>query len=239
MPPAQLARHLDLANHHADSTPPDIHRLCQKVIQYGFNSAFVNPSYVSFIRENYHLKLKIGTVISFPLGQDVLDIKAAAAKRALVDGADELDISLDIGQLKTELARSIPPDQSRSLYDMKSLVDITKSFSSGKIIKFIIETGYLTPAEAASASLLVLASGADFVKTDSGLGPRGATIDDILTIRKAVGNKIRIKAAGGIETYHQAMDLIKAGADRLGTSHAVEIITQAPPAADQPSSASE
>jgi deoxyribose-phosphate aldolase len=221
MDPSQLAPYLDLANHHANSTPQDIKVLCEKVIKYGFNSAFVNPYHVSFVRENFGPKLKVGTVISFPLGQDVLDIKAAAAKRALQDGADELDVSLNINLLKS--------DQSSSLLEMRSLVEITKSAGDEKIIKFIIETGFLTPDEIMKASELVLASSADFVKTDSGMGPRGATIEDIQLIRKAIGDKIKIKAAGGIETYDQAIAFINAGVARIGTSRAVEIITQAKP----------
>lgn len=219
MDPAQLASYLDLANHHADSTPDDIRALCQKVIRYGFNSAFVNPIYVSLAKETLGVNGKVGTVVSFPLGQEVLEIKLAAARKSANDGADELDVSLNIGRLKSG-------QFEESLQEMEQIVNEIKTINASKIVKFIIETGFLTPEEIAKSSELVLKSGADFVKTDSGMGPRGATVEDIKIIKGVVGDKIKIKAAGGIETYDQAMALITAGANRLGTSHAVEILSQ-------------
>lgn len=219
MPPAQLAKYLDLANHHADSTPDQIKLLCQKVREFGFNSAFVNPFYVPLARSLMAQDGKVGTVISFPLGQDVLEIKLSAARRAISDGADELDVSLNVGRFKSA-------HFEESLQEMEQIVKEVKTIDSSRIVKFIIETGFLTPGEIVTASELVLKSGADFIKADSGLGPRGTSVEDIEIIKKTVGDKIKIKAAGGIETYDQAIALIQAGADRLGTSHAVEIITQ-------------
>lgn len=159
----------------------------------------------------------MGTVISFPLGQDTLTIKLAAIKDALKLGADELDVSANVALFKQA-------HWHQALEEMKQIVTTVKDSEPTKIIKFIIETGYLTPDEIRQAAQTVLASGADFVKTCSGLGPRGATVKDVTLIRQAIGHKLKIKVAGGISTYPQAISLIEAGADRLGTSKAVDII---------------
>jgi deoxyribose-phosphate aldolase len=213
----ELARYLDLANHHANATPADIRSLCRKVAKYRFHTAFVNPDHVPLARSILKGKAAVGTVVSFPLGQDFLEDKIAAAKHAVKAGADELDICMNIGRFKSG-------DTAYTKRELGALVKAAKASRKDIIVKFIIETGYLTDAEIRKASKIVLASGADFIKTDSGVGPRGASVKDILLIRKAVGSKIKVKAAGGITNYRQAMRLIRAGADRIGTSHAVEIV---------------
>jgi len=212
-----LASYLDLANHHADATPEQIKELCQNVVKYKFNSAFVNPVYVPLAKR--HLPhAKVGTVISFPLGQDAVDIKLAAVKLATRDGADELDISANVALFKTA-------SWDQATAEMTQLVTAAKAVNSHIIVKFIIETGYLTPDEIKRAALTVLQSGANFVKTCSGMGPRGATLEDVKLIRQAIGSKIKVKVAGGISTYKQALSFIAAGADRIGTSKAIEIVT--------------
>lgn len=212
----KLSSYLDLANHHADATPDQIKQLCANVIKYKFNAAFVNPLYVPSAKR-HSPQAKVGTVVSFPLGQDTLDIKLAATKKAAADGADELDISANVALFKTT-------SWDQATAEMTQLVTAAKAVNSHIIIKFIIETGYLTSDEIKQASLCVFNSGADFVKTCSGIGPRGATLEDIRLIREAVGNKINLKVAGGIATHAQALAFIQAGADRIGTSKAVEIV---------------
>lgn len=218
MDPKALAPYLDLANHHANATPEDIEDICDKVKKYGFNAVFVNPYYVSFARQKMGAGGKVGTVIAFPLGQETLEIKAAAAKTSAADGADELDVSLNVGLIKTGR-------WEESLAEMKYIVEAVKTIDEKKIVKFILETGYLTDDEIKKASVLALESGADFVKTNSGMGPRGVTVRDVELIKLATEGKIKIKVAGGVDTYEEAMALIKAGAGRIGTSKAVEIIT--------------
>lgn len=211
-----LSSYLDLANHHPDATPEQITTLCQNVLKYKFNAAFVNPLYVPLAKR--HLpSAKVGTVISFPLGQDALDIKLAAVKLAATQGADELDISANVALFKTA-------SWDEASTEMTQLITAAKAIDPAIIVKFIIETGYLTAAEIKQASLCVFNSGADFVKTCSGMGPRGATLEDVKLIRQAVGNRINLKVAGGIATYAQALAFIQAGADRIGTSKAVEIV---------------
>ncbi len=221
MNPKDLAPFLDLANHHANATFADIENICDKVKKYGFNAVFVNPYYVSFARQKMGAGGKVGTVISFPLGQEALEFKVATAKAAAVAGADEFDVSLNVGLIKAGR-------WEESLAEMESILQAIKAVGQEKIVKFIIEAGYLTGEEIKLASILVLRSGADFVKTTSGMGPRGAIVSDVELIKQATEGKIKIKVAGGVDTYEEAMALINAGAARIGTSKAVEIITPVP-----------
>jgi deoxyribose-phosphate aldolase len=197
--------------------PGDIRKLCRAVLRYGFNSAFVNACYVRLAKRQLRNRARVGTVVSFPLGQDTTSTKLAAALDAAKAGADELDISMNVGLFKAK-------EYSAVLREMRQIVRAVKRIKPKIVIKFIIEAGYLGRAEIAKASQLVLASGADFVKTCSGAGPRGAEISDVKIIRRAVGDKIRIKVAGGITTRAQALGFIRAGADRIGTSHAIQIV---------------
>lgn len=213
----ELAFHLDLANHHPNATPQDIKKLCALVLKHEFHTAFVNSCYVSLARKYLKNKAKVGTVISFPLGQDSLCSKINGVRDALKNGADELDASMNVGLFKAKQYSSV-------LNEMKAIVSTARKTKKSAIVKFIIETGYLTPEEIAKASQLVVSSGADFVKTCSGYGPRGAALSDVFTIKKAIGNKAKIKVAGGISSTKQAIAFLKAGAHRIGTSHAVEII---------------
>jgi deoxyribose-phosphate aldolase len=229
MDPRILARYLDLANHHPETTPEDIKILCQKVKEFGFHSAFVNPCFISLARELLSRGAgsrlaggpegKVGTVISFPLGQDSRDVKVISAIDAVKKGADELDVVMNIGLFKTGKEEQV-------LEEMKAIIEAAKNIKQATLVKFIIETGLLTDEEIKKASQLVLESGADFVKTNSGMGPRGASLRDVALIREAIGDKIKIKVAGGIDTLKEATDFIQAGADRIGTSKAVEIIKE-------------
>lgn len=212
-----LAGFLDFANHHQEATPDDIRELCRRVKKFGFHSAFVNSCYISLAQETLTGQAAVGTVVSFPLGQDERDVKVLAAIQATRLGADELDVSINIGLFKAK-------KEARVLEEMEAIVAAVKSIRPKVLVKFIIETGCLTADEIKKASGLVLKSGADFVKTCSGFGPRGASLKDVDLIKGVVGEKIKIKVAGGIDTYQEAIDFINAGASRIGTSHAVEII---------------
>lgn len=234
-----LAAYLDFANHHQNATVEDIKNLCQKVLEYGFHSAFVNPCYLPLAKSIVGDKAAVGTVVSFPLGQESLEIKIASSLWAVKNGADELDVSMNVGLFKQEMKKfkinNLDHDRDKNVRvedcfqdtqkEMKTMVEEVKRVNQSAIIKFIIESGYLTDEEIKKASELVLESGADFVKTCSGMGPRGATIHDVELIKSVVADKIKIKVAGGITSYDQAVNFINAGASRLGTSHAVEIVT--------------
>lgn len=213
-----LAKYLDLANHHANATQADIRLVCEKVKKYGFNAAFVNPFYAEQAKS---FGVKVGTVISFPLGQEVLKIKLTSARAALADGVDELDVALNTGYIKEA-------KWEEAMSEMKVIVAAVREISGAKIIKFIAEAGYLTESEFKKLAEVVGNSGADFLKICSGMGPRGPEVSDVVLAREVLGNKLKIKVAGGIETYDQAMKFIEAGVDRIGTSHAVEIVTGQP-----------
>jgi len=214
-----IAKYLDFANHHPDATPEQIKKLCQNVVKFGFHSAFVNPYYISLAKEYLENKFPVGTVISFPLGQDTRDGKVLLAIETTRKGADELDVMMNVGMFKAGKYKEV-------LEEMRAVNAAAKEIRRNVIVKFIIETGFLTDEEIKKASELVLKSGADFVKTCSGWGPRGAKLEDVKLIREAVGDKIKIKVAGGIDNYQEAVDFINAGADRIGTSKAIEIVKE-------------
>ncbi|PJE70315.1 deoxyribose-phosphate aldolase [Candidatus Shapirobacteria bacterium CG10_big_fil_rev_8_21_14_0_10_48_15] len=212
-----LAKYLDFANHRQDATPEQIRQLCQKVKQYGFNSAFVNPCYVALAHDLLFGKAAVGTVVSFPLGQDQTDLKILTAMEATRRGAGELDVSMNIGWFKAG-------QHDQVLEEMKAVVTAVKSLPQKPLVKFIIETGCLDVVQIQEAAQLVWQSGADFVKICSGMGPRGASLEDVKLVRTVVGDKIKVKVAGGIHNLPQALAFIEAGADRIGTSKAVEIV---------------
>lgn len=220
-----LAQSLDLANHHTNATPDEIKTLCAAVVEHGFNAAFLNPTYIPLAKTQLGGKAKIGTVISFPLGQDTMIIKVAACMEAVKAGADELDIVPNLGLF-------IAGDENAFLSEMKKIVTAVKNQKQETIVKFILETGYLDPLPDPSMRIkqgakLIQTSGADFVKICSGMGRRGASLEDLKLVREAVGPDMKVKVAGGIDTYAQTKTFLDAGANRIGTSHAVEIIKEA------------
>ena len=212
-----LAKYLDLANHHPEATPEDIKKLCQKVKKYHFHSAFVNPCYIDLARECLGEAGAVGTVTAFPLGQETQNIKVLSVVDAVRKGADEIDVCMNVGLFKGGKGKQV-------LEEMKVVTESAKSVKKKTLIKFIIETSLLTDEEIKKAAQLVFQSKADFVKTNSGWGSRGASLKDIQLIKQAIGDKIKIKAAGGIRTYQEAVVFIEKGVSRIGTSKAVEII---------------
>lgn len=213
-----FASYLDLANHQPITTATDVEKICHNVTTFGFNAAFVNPCYVALAKELLHGAEKIGTVASFPLGQEALALKKASILESIRLGADEIDISLNVAFIKEA-------KWQKCLEEMSEIITSARMAKEQVIIKFIPETGYLTAHEVQKTAELMVTAGADFFKTCSGMGPRGAILEDVYLIRKAVGNQIKVKVAGNVSTYHQAQEFILAGADRIGTSKAVDIIT--------------
>lgn len=216
-----LAPHLDLANHHADATLEDIRALCANVVKYGFNAAFVNPCYIALAREELGARAKVGTAFSFPLGQDTLEMKIFSARESIRLGADELDIVPNNGLLLAENGFG----QYRE--ELRTIVEAARTEKQDIVVKFIIETGFLEEILIKRAAEAILASGADFIKICSGMGPRGASLEDVKLVREAIGTApIKIKVAGGIDTIEEARAFLDAGVHRIGTSKAVEIIKQ-------------
>lgn len=213
-----LASYLDFACHHQEATPNEIKNLCETVKKYGFHTTFVNPCFVSLAKDFLKNEAKVGTVVSFPLGQETTNIKEAGLTQAIKDGADELDISMNVGFFKAGKYQEVKEEMTR-------LVLKAKELNQAVLTKFIIETGLLTDEEIKKASVMVLESGADFVKTCSGFGPRGSNLHDVVLIKEAVQDKIKIKVAGGIKTREEALSFIQQGVSRIGTSQAVIIIS--------------
>lgn len=214
-----IAKYLDFANHHQDATEAKIRELCQKVLEYGFHSAFVNPHYVPLAKEILSGRAIVGTVVSFPLGQEAREIKVASAHWAVKNGADELDCCPNFGSLKEGRYNIV-------LAEMKAIVAEAKNQQKNTVVKFIVEAGLFSDDEIKKEAELIVTSGADFVKICSGLGPRGAQLSDVALVKSVIGDKAKIKVAGGITTYQQTVDFISAGVSRIGTSHGPQIVDQ-------------
>lgn len=221
-----LAQYLDFANHHAHATPADIEKLSDTVIKYGFHAVFVNPVHVvkakAYLKEKNAPKIPVGTVISFPLGGDTEAIKMSAANNAVSQGADELDVVPDISLFLSGATDAFH-------HELQSVVESAHMLGKPIIVKFILDPGYFDalpdrPKQLSRAAELVRASGADYIKLGSGMGPRNPSLDDLKIIKDTVGSTIKIKVAGGVETRDQAEAILNAGANRIGTSHAVDII---------------
>lgn len=202
-----------------DAAPAQIEKLCQEAKKYGFAAVCVNSSYVPLCAKLLEGSgVAVCSVVGFPLGAMNTAAKVYEAERAILDGANEIDMVLHIGRLKAGQYAYV-------LYDI--LVVVEKAHEYGVIVKVIIETALLTDEEKKIACGLCVEAGADFVKTSTGFNGGGATIEDVRLMKKAVDGKAKIKAAGGIGDYETAVKVIEAGADRLGTSKSVAIMAGA------------
>lgn len=212
----QLARKIDLTLLKPDATEREIRSLCLHAKKYGFASVCVNPAYVPLAADLLvDTNVKVCTVISFPLGSATPEVKAFETKNAIDNGTQEVDAVINIGALKSRnyvLLRE----------DIESVVKAAHAHSVK--VKLILETGLLTKDEVVVACKIALDARADFIKTSTGFGPRGANLDDIRLIRQTVGTEMKIKASGGIGTLETAIEMINAGADRIGSSKGVSIV---------------
>jgi deoxyribose-phosphate aldolase len=217
----ELAKLIDSTLVKAVATKSEIEKLCHEAIQYGFRCAVVNPVYVKFAAKLLEgSNVKVCSTVGFPFGVSLSEIKALEAVKAVEDGAEELDMVISLSALKSGNYDTVKRD-------VAAVVDV-KRLSKEIIVKVIIETAYLTRDEKIIACKLAKEAGADFVKTSTGLFGKGATVEDVRLMRQTVGKDMGVKAAGGIRTYADAVAMIEAGANRLGTSTAVAIIKGAP-----------
>lgn len=197
----------------ADATDAEVIRLCAEAREYGFMSVCVNGCYTALAKERLGgCAVRVCTVIGFPLGQMSTAAKCEEARLALADGADEIDMMINIGALKSGREAMVREEISR-----------VKAVCGRAVLKVIIETCLLSDDEKRQACGLAVAAGADFVKTSTGFSHQGATVADVALMRTAVGGQAGVKAAGGISDRETAEALIRAGADRLGCSKTVEI----------------
>ena len=226
---ASLASMIDHTMLKPDATPDQIAQLCFEARKYNFASVCVNPTWVELCAQLLRgSPVKVCTVIGFPLGASAAEVKAFETENALDNGATEIDMVINIGALKAR-------DLELVARDIRGVV--MASHARGVIVKVIIEAVLLTDEEKTLACLLAKEAGADFVKTSTGFAGGGATVHDVALMRRVVGPEMGIKAAGGVRTYEDAENMIKAGATRIGASAGVKILQGpvAAPGANAPS----
>ena len=195
------------------STWNEIKEICDDAVQYGCASVCIPPSYVKKAKEYLKDKMKICTVIGFPNGYNTTSVKCFEAEDAVKNGADEIDMVINIGWLK-----------DKKYEKLLSEIKAVKESCQGKTLKVIIETCLLTEEEKVKMCEIVSDSGADFIKTSTGFSTGGATREDIKLFKKNIKTGLKIKAAGGIASLKDAEDMVALGAERLGTSRIVKII---------------
>ena len=208
----KINRYIDHTLLKADATKDQVKKIVEEAKEYEFKSVCVNSSYVSFIR-NMDKDIRITSVVGFPLGSVATEAKAFEAQIAIEDGADEIDMVINIGRLK---------DKDYSY--VKKDIEYMRKKTLGKTLKVIIETCLLTDEEKIKACEISKEAGADFVKTSTGFSTAGAKKEDVALMRKIVGEEMGVKASGGIHTYDEAMEMIEAGASRLGCSASIDIV---------------
>jgi len=203
----------------ADTVYEEIRKICDEAKRYGFASVCINPSMVSLAS---HLlvnsPVKVCTVVGFPLGATLAEVKAFEAEASIVNGAHEIDMVLNIGALKSK-------DLATVGHDIQLVAQACHARDA--ICKVIIETAYLTDEEKISACSVAKASGADFVKTSTGFGPGGASAKDVALMRSVVGDDVGVKASGGIRDWKMLQEMVQSGATRIGASASVKILQEA------------
>ncbi len=215
-----MAQKIDLAVLKPDATREDVLSGCEQAKIWNVKSLVVLPCWLELVvRELEGSSVLPSTVIAFPFGAETTEVKVETARWAVQIGAAELDMVMVIGRFKSG-------DYDYVRYDIEAVVEAAKVTRSDAIVKVIIEMGYLTDEEKRKAAQIVEAAGADFVKTSTGFGPSGATVEDVRLLKQSVSEKVKVKAAGGIRTWQQAKVLLEAGADRLGTSSAKAILSE-------------
>lgn len=198
----------------ADTPLETVKRICDEAMEYGFASVCINPCHVAYCAD--YLKdsdVNVCTVIGFPLGANTSAVKAFETKDAIANGADEIDMVMNIGALK---------DKNYDLVrdDVKAVVEA----ANGTLVKVILETCLLTEDEIKKACELYVEAKADYVKTSTGFSTRGATIEDVRIMKEAVHGKAKVKAAGGVRTPEDMVKIVAAGADRIGTSAGCSLV---------------
>ena len=212
----EILRHVDHTLLSQTATWEEIRKLCDEAIEYQTASVCIPPSYVQQAKEYVGSRMAVCTVIGFPNGYHTTAVKAAEAADAVKNGADEVDMVIDLGWVKD------------GRYDLaEEEIRAVKKAAGGRILKVIIETCFLTEEEKIKLCGTVTRAGADYIKTSTGFGGAGATFDDIRLFAEHVGSGVKIKAAGGISTLEDAEKFLELGADRLGTSRIVKLAKQA------------
>ncbi len=200
----------------ATATKTDILKICDEAYRYNFKSVCVNPYWVNFAKQILDgTDILVCTVIGFPLGANSSEVKAFEAIKAIADGADEIDMVINIGEAKDHNYEAV-------YNDIKAVVDA----SNGVLVKVILETCYLTEEEIMEVCLCAKRANADFVKTSTGFGTAGATVEHVVLMKQTVGDDMQVKASGGVKNINDYNNMISAGATRIGTSNGVTLIKE-------------
>ena len=212
----EIGKYIDHTNLKMDAKTEDITKLCEEAIKYKFENVCVNPYYVPLAKEILkETNIGVCTVVGFPLGMNTPKVKSFEALEAVENGADEIDMVINVGALK---------DKD---YDyVKKEIELVRDDIDGHVLKVIIETSLLTEEEIAKMTEICNETFVHYIKTNTGFGKRGVTKNDIEVINKHKSELLEIKASGNIKTFKQMNELIKAGASRIGTSSSVEIVNQ-------------
>lgn len=209
----EMLKHVDHTQLKPFAMWEDIRILCEEAMEYHTASVCIPPTYIKRVKEAYGEKINICTVVGFPLGYSVTEAKAAEIQKALEDGVNEIDMVVNISDVKNGLYAKVEEE-----------IRILKNAAGNHILKVIIETCFLTEEEKIAMCKAVTTAGADYIKTSTGFGTGGATMADILLFKEHIGSKVKIKAAGGVKTVQDIEDFINAGCDRIGTSSAVGLL---------------
>ena len=211
-----IAKYIDHTILKPDTSREAVIKVCEEAKEYGFFSVCVNPYYVSLVSDQLkESDVKVTSVIGFPLGASISEVKAIEAAKAIADGANEIDMVINVAALKNK-------EYDYVLDDIKAVVEACKGKA---LLKVIIETCLLTEKEKVKACELSVEAGADYVKTSTGFSTGGATPEDIALMRKVVGPAIGVKAPGGVRSTADAQAVIEAGASRIGASSSIAIVT--------------
>ena len=209
----EMLSHVDHTLLKPFATWKDIQALCEEAVEYGTASVCVPPCYIKRIHDTYGDKINICTVVGFPLGYCVTEAKLAETRQALLDGANEVDMVINISDVKNG-------EYDKAEQEIAAL----KAAVGDKILKVIIETCFLTEEEKIAMCKAVTNAGADYIKTSTGFGTAGATLADIRLFKQHIGPKVKIKAAGGIRSLDDLTAFLEEGCDRIGTSSAVGLL---------------
>jgi len=216
MKPEELAKYFDHTILKPDATTEDIRQTCAEAIRYGFFSVCVNPAHVRLVKAALaDSRVNVCSVVGFPLGAATCSIKALETRQAVSDGADEIDMVINIGALKEKNYELVETD-------IRAVVEAADKSP----VKVILESCLLSDDEKVKACRIARKAGARFVKTSTGFGGGGATVKDVALMKKAVGGDMQVKASGGIKTLEDAKQMIAAGADRIGASAGVAIMRE-------------
>ena len=205
----EILKHIDHTQLKPFATWKDIEKLCEEAIQYQTASVCIPPAYIKRVHEKYGEKINICTVVGFPLGYSVTSAKVAEIDQALADGCNEIDMVVNISDVK-----------NGDFDKVQEEIRILKNACKGHILKVIIETCFLTEEEKTAMCKAVTNAGADYIKTSTGFGTGGATIEDIRLFKKHIGPDVKMKAAGGVKTKEDLIQFLEEGCDRIGTSSA-------------------